>query len=248
MYLFEFLDQDWLPGSIRTTMLEILETVNSFPFRGYDRWIVDEVLRLANEDGITHIVELGAGAAPLTKALAKRHAADALSLSYCDHFPDTAAFAAIHQSLGDRVTPIYDPVDFSLHHKWPENTLLVLSATFHHISFERRAEVIEALSTSAQRVVVFEPLRKNILSIILVLLSLIPSLLLPLLKPGKGSLRRMLWCWLLPLAPLLFVWDGVISCLRQWSQLEWTSQISRALGEKAFPRVKETFFSQMVLW
>ena len=33
---------------------------------------------------------------------------------------------------------------------------------------------------------------------------------------------------MIPIAPLMFVWDGLVSCLRQWTQAEWEEFAAQA--------------------
>lgn len=219
-HLFEFMDQEWLPKSLRATLRDILECGNSRPFRGYYDWVTDETLRAAKETGCKQIVELGAGTAPVTRHLMKRIAANpdlaALKLVPCDLNPDERLYRKLEAEGHGYVAPLYESVDFGQRRAWEPKTLLVLSATLHHLPEPHRSRALKALAKSADQVLVFEPLRKTIASMLFCVLSIIPALLTPLVYIRRPNpLRRAIWCWALPIAPLMFVWDGVVSCLRQ---------------------------------
>jgi hypothetical protein len=246
-HLFEFMDLPWLPDSLRDTMREILECGNTRPFRPYYGWVADEVLRYAREGGFQTIVELGAGTAPITRHMAIDPRSDGLSLVVCDSLPDRAAYEGLEKTYPGKVSARYDSVDFSQPMHWGPKTLLVLSGTFHHIPPAARLGVLNALAGSADHVLVFEPLRKTVLSTLFMFGSIFPALLLPLWFLGRaGRLRRLLWCWLLPVAPLLFWWDGFVTCMRLWSDREWEVAMKQ-LHSLRPGTVRHSTFCQMVV-
>jgi hypothetical protein len=246
-HLFEFMDQAWVPASLRSTLREILECGNALPFRPYYRWVADEVERAAREEGFHTLVELGAGTAPITRHIAEKLGVDQFRLVPCDVNPDCASYRLLEERHPGTVTPMYTSVDFSKPGRWSPDTLLFLSATFHHIPLSGRAAVLESLSRSARRVLIFEPLKRTLSSILFVHLSILPALILPLwyiARPGK--LRRFLWCWVLPLAPIMFWWDGIVSCIRQWGEREWRAAADR-LGVEMRIISNKSLFSYMVI-
>ena len=94
-----------------------------------------------------------------------------------------------------------------------------------------------------------EPLRKTPLSMFFVLCSIVPALLLPLRffnRPGK--LRRFFWCWLVPIAPFIFWWEGLVSCLRMWTDEEWRVNLQKLSASQRETTVNSSIFSQMVVW
>ncbi|HMB08166.1 MAG TPA: hypothetical protein VKP69_31095, partial [Isosphaeraceae bacterium] len=179
-HLFEFMDQAWVPAGVRSTLREILECGNSRPFRSYYQWVADEVERAARDGGFKTIVELGSGTAPITRLLAEKPRADHFRLIPCDVNPDRATYHLLEERYPTIVTPMYSPVDFSKPRQWNSDTLLLLSATFHHIPPSARTAVLESLASSARRVMIFEPLRKELSSLLFVPLSIVPALILPL--------------------------------------------------------------------
>jgi len=248
-HLFEWMDVERLPASLRNTLREILECGNARPFRPYYEWVAEEVKRQILKEGYRNVVELGAGTAPNTRILAKDRSLGDVRLFVCDLNPDTEAFNDLAKKHAGRVTPIMEPVDFSQPRSWPPQTLVFLSGTFHHIPISIRPQVIRMLADSADRVMVFEPLRKTLTSVLFVFLSLVPAIVLPvwfLRRPGR--LRRFLWCWLAPIAPLFFWWDGVVSCLRMWNNDEWHAAIDQLPGHRPNVTVSHTLFSQLATW
>lgn len=248
-HLFEFMDQAWLPASLRNTLREILETGCGRPFRPYYEWVANEVIHEAREAGCRRVVELGAGPAPVTKVMAPDPASDGLELIVSDYNPDRQEYQALEKRWPGKVVGRYECVDFSTSQTWEAGTLVFLSATLHHLPPELRPSVLKSLTASAARIMVFEPLRRTFLSVLFVLPSAVPALLLPLWRLGRpGRFRRFLWCWLLPVAPLMFWWDGFVSCLRQWSDGDWRRELSEVVGSSRPTSVRSWTFCQLVRW
>ena len=96
-HLFEFGDQTWLPRSLRATIFDILDACNS-QYRNFYGWVADEVLNIVREEGVTTVVELGAGRAPVTRALVRDSRCQGLTLVPCDLVPDSEAYRELEQS------------------------------------------------------------------------------------------------------------------------------------------------------
>jgi hypothetical protein len=142
-------------------------------------------------------------------------------------------YRALETEFPGVVQPHYKPVDFSRALPVKRGSLLVFSASFHHIPFAGRAAVLQALAE--HRVVVFEPIRPNFWAFALCLLDIFPGFLTPLFfltRRRSGHARRFLWCWLLPVAGLMIGWDGIVSLLRVWSPDEWRRHFEIATGGK----------------
>lgn len=248
-HLFEFMDQDWLPQGMRHTLREVLECGNSRPFRGYYEWVARETLAAARAGGYDTIVELAAGTAPITRLMAESPDSQGFKLVVSDLNPHTAAFRELARQYPGKVEPILTPVDISVPHDWKPKTLVIISGAFHHLPPALRPKVLAALTASAGRVMIFEPLRKTPTSVLYVLGSLVPALLIPALYARRpGRFRRLLCCWLFPWVPLIFLWEGVVSCARMWSDEEWRAQLARCCPPGRPGEVRSTTFCQMVAW
>lgn len=245
MHLFEFNDTPLVPASIRTTMLEVCELCNS-GFRSFNHVVAERVLAETRRSGCTTVIELGAGTAPITRLLAPEACRRGMTLTPCDLLPNADAFAGLSADHPGCVRPVMESVDFTVRQAWGSGSLAVVVCTFHHIPPALRQRTLRALSESADRVMVFEPLRNTLLSAALTLTALVPVLIAPLVfirRPGR--LRRFVWCWLVPVVPFVFVWDSLVSCLRQWSPATWKRELS-ALGRT--PDIEAGVHSLVVVW
>lgn len=237
---FEFMDVDLLPSSLRSTLRDILEVGNGAPFRNYYQWTSKAVFEYARKNNLKEIVELGAGCAPITKHLIRSFPQWDMKFKVTDLNPDIANFKDIERS-DRRVKAEYQSLDFTKKIPGFENSLLVLSATFHHVSEKNKKNVLSNLKKSSPHVMIFEPLRFSTLSIFFVITALFSGFLTPLFRVNSSKfLRCLLWCWLVPIAPLLFLWDGWISVYRCWSKKEWLSQEPQS-------KLEETLFCTKII-
>jgi hypothetical protein len=220
-YLFEFCDQTWIPSGARECLYEVMDACNS-GIRSFNREVATVAIRIAKEQHLTKIVELGAGRAPVTNELVKQRETAGMQLVTCDLVPNVDEYKKLEAKYPDRVFPIYSSVDLTRTQESLDDGVLVLAGVMHHIPFELRLAVIGSLSATNSHVAIFEPLLRTWLSISMATLSFFPAILLPLTRLRRpGRLRRILWCWVVPIVPFMFVWDGVTSCLRQWTVKEW---------------------------
>jgi hypothetical protein len=249
MFLFEFMDLKWVPASLRSTIHDALDSCLGAAPRKYYEWVAQEVLGLVERQPTGTIVELGAGTAPITRALA--NALDGrgnISLCVSDLYPDQALYRSLENMYPGLVRAELGSTNFSRPMDFPEGSLLVLSAAFHHLPPAARVESLKALS--AYRVAVFEPLRRNPASLFLSLFGFVPAIRTPLLFWNRrpGNWRRIFWCWVFPLATMMIVWDGLVSCLRCWTEQEWTDQLRAVVDENRTVLTKSELFNQMIAW
>jgi hypothetical protein len=248
-FLFEFMDLRWVPASLRSTIHDALDSCLGAPPRRYYEWVAHEILDLVERNPTETIVELGAGTAPITRTLAG--ALDGrknISLRISDLYPNKALYQSLEKVYPGLVRADLSPTDFSRPMDFPSGSLLVLSAAFHHLPPSTRVDVLKVFS--AYRVAVFEPLRRNSASFFLCLFGFLPAITTPVLfwNSRPGTFRRVFWCWLFPLATTIIVWDGLVSCLRCWTEKEWKDNLAAVVAEDRPIFMKTELFNQMIAW
>jgi SAM-dependent methyltransferase len=249
MFLFEFMDQDWVPNSLRMTLRDILEIALAKPFRPYYAGVAAQVQQAIDGKEKMSVVELGAGTAPITQHVAKlKNLPQDLKLIACDLNPDHSTYEVLEKRHPGLVETIRVPVDFSKPLPFDEKSLLVLSAAFHHIPPSLRQPVIHEISR--YHAIIVEPISRSWSSVLLAFLNWIPALLLPLRLIGRkpGFFRRMFWCWIVPAAPIAIVWDGIVSALRCWTIDEWKATLAEVLPAHRPCEVKISPVGQTISW
>lgn len=237
---FEFMDLHFLPNNLRSVLRDILEIGSSAPFRNYYEWIAASVYEFAIKNKIAEIVELGAGNAPITRCLIKNYPDWNIKFRISDLNPDQSAFKLLVDS-DERVIAEYAPLDFTKKMPSYQNSLLVLSAAFHHVPEKNKNSILKNLKTLSRHVFVFEPVRPKLPSLLLNLGILLTGFLTPFFKiKSRHFWRSVFWCWLIPMAPFLLLWDGTVSVFRCWSKQVWLSNAPQA-------EVTETLFCIKVI-
>jgi hypothetical protein len=90
---------------------------------------------------------------------------------------------------------------------------------FHHFCPEQACAVLADAVRNRQGIGVFEATQRGPLALVLMLLSpLMVLVMTPFIRPFRWS--RLLWTYLLPLVPLVTLFDGLVSCLRTYSVQE----------------------------
>jgi hypothetical protein len=247
-FLFEFMDQPWLPASLHATLRDVLRFHLRVTLLDYYRWAAESALKAAEQGGIRRVGELGAGAAGFSETLAGliRDRQVPVEVEVSDLHPNAELYRRLQARFPGIVKARTEPVDFV---RTPsEAELVVMSAAFHHIPPGAREGVLRALAT--KRVMVFESVTRNVHSILGCAVGFLPALLTPLyfLGNAEGRWRRFLWCWLVPAAPLMVAFDGMVSCLRCWTEDEWRRELRRiGLPDQAIA-IERRGFSHMISW
>ena len=91
--------------------------------------------------------------------------------------------------------------------------------SFHHFSPEEARAVLQNAVDAGEGIGVFEITRRAPLTIGLMFAwALMPLVCTPWIRPFRWS--RLLWTYLIPIIPLVFLFDGVVSCLRTYRPKE----------------------------
>lgn len=216
LHLMEIEDQPWCPRLLRDGATDYLAEVMRRS-RVYDA--VAPVLADALQAGGTAtIVDLCSGGggpwASLAPALARRGVRVALTLT--DLTPNVAALERLAARLPDaRVAHM--PIDAR---RVPASLggFRTLFTAFHHFE-PREARAILRDAAMSEGIGVFEVTQRSAAALAMVLPSpLVVWLLTPLMRPFRWT--RLLFTYLVPLIPLLVLFDGVVSVLRSYTAEE----------------------------
>lgn len=210
--------------------------------------VCDFVLEYAKENGLTRIVEMGAGTAPITQRLADRPESAGLVLAPCDRTPHVPIYNELRAKYAN-VEPIMEPVDFTQQRNFGPATLLLLVGTFPYLPKPKRPSALKALTASSDRVMIWEHVRRTPLSMMFASLTFLIAYLLPLARMNRpGRFRRIFWCWICPVVPFMVSIDGVMWCLRMWTDDEWREQLKSVAGPDRQPTIRSWVNSQVVIW
>ena len=111
--------------------------------------------------------------------------------------------------------------------------LRTLFLVFHHFRPKDALLILQNSVNANQPIAIFEGQERSLMSIIGMIFSPVTLLLTtPLIKPFE--FRRIIFSYVIPILPLLVIWDGVVSCLRTYSINELRELVLRVNGNENF--------------
>jgi hypothetical protein len=229
--LIEIHDQPWFPSALRDQVTDALQLI--LHLGNFYQPIVDRLRRALQNSGTHQILDLCSGAGGpwlwLYKAFDRSTAKapgkaldgrESRTVSVCltDKYPNAPAFRQAQAATRSKIQFRAEPVDVTA---VPPNLggFRTLFASFHHFPPEQARAILRDAIRSSQGIAIFEVPGRHIRTILLTVLVPIADLLVtPFLRPFRWS--RLLWTYILPVIPLVLLFDGIVSCLRVYSPSE----------------------------
>jgi hypothetical protein len=210
LHLFELTDQAWWPDALRDLATDYLHTVSAR--LGLFDAAAEVLARGLQASGGGELVDLasgGRGPLPrLRRLLAERHGVDA-RVVLTDKYPNAQAAAHARaegaEYLERSVDALHVPADL-------RGMRTLFNALHHFRPDEARALLADAQARGVP-IAAFESVRRTpggLLSMLLV--PLLVLLFTPLIRPVTPL--RLLLTYVVPMAPLIIFWDGLVSALR----------------------------------
>jgi hypothetical protein len=237
LQLFEFLDQPWLPELLRRGEVDYLRVVLD-RMRPYDS-VAPQLAELLRTAGTDQAVDLCSGAGgpwrTLLPALQAVHGRAEVVLT--DLHPTQ------RQDLPPGAHSRDTPVDAT---RVPEDLTGVrtLFEGLHHFPPERARALLADAATRGVPFAAFELTQRSLPYLIGQLLLVIPLVWAFTLLIRPVRLWRLVLTYLVPIIPLLVLWDGVVSSLRTYAPADlekltaglggdgyrWSSGVQRVRG------------------
>ncbi len=149
-----------------------------------------------------------------------------VSVVLTDKFPSQEARR--RTELVDGLSYLHDRVDARCVPEHLQGVRTLFNGLHHFRPGDAKA-VLQSAVANRQPIVVFEVLQRTGLTLAQAILLPISVLLLtPLVRPLTG--RRLLLTYVIPLAPLLLLWDGVVSVLRCYRPDELRAMADELVG------------------
>jgi hypothetical protein len=225
-HLFEFEDLPWFPQSIRACMQDHLRFMGDLSAPAYKGFV--EKLRPAMErSGQQAILDLCSGGGGPIRTILRLLRAQGFTATarVTDLFPNVAAYRQLERDSGGTIQGCDSSVNAT--QVPPElSGFRLLANGFHHFHPRDAALVLADAVKQQQGIAVIEMVSRSPLAFFSVFLgSATMFLATPFVKPFRAS--RLFFTYLLPLAPLCTLWDGLVSCLRVYSPAELRSLVSQ---------------------
>jgi hypothetical protein len=215
--LFELHEMPRFPVVWRDLVTDFL----SFFFRVFRPYVCAAPL-LA--EGLEHaasdrIVDLCSGAgAPVLSLIASRRIAPS-TVTLTDLFPNVSAFRAAVTAGGGAVASVEAPVDAT---DVPPDLVgfRTLFTAFHHFPPDQAERVLANAQGNGEGIAIFEFTERNLWlwTVTVLLIPLLVAVCTPFIRPF--SWHRLLWTYVIPVVPVVAMWDGLVSNLRTYSPTE----------------------------
>lgn len=230
VHLFEIHEQAWLPDSLRDAVTDILQWILNLT-KIYVA--VEPRLRAAlKRSRASHVVDLCSGAGGPWLWMQERLASQKTPVDVwlTDKYPNETASRTIQKRTNRGLQYYLSPVEAT---RIPRDLqgFRTLFTAFHHFPPEEARALVRQAVEHREGIAIFELPRRSITAVVGCFLFLLGAFLaVPLMRPFRWS--RLFWTYLIPLAPLILCFDGLVSCLRAYSltELSEIAQIHAAQG------------------
>lgn len=241
---FEFCELPAAPPSIQSLTPGFLEAV----FRVTRSYAVAvpplaAALRAAGAERIVDLGSGGAGPVLLVQELLKEREGLSLPVVLTDKIPNLAAFAEAAQRRPGEVSYRAEPVDAT---QVPRELagFRTMFQLFHHFPEAEARAILQDAVDSGAGIAIFEVTHRSLFCLLQTLfVPVLVLLVTPFIRPL--SLARLLLTYVLPIAPLVVLWDALISTLRSYDARELVAMTEGLRQPAGAPRL---VFRQGAAW
>lgn len=226
IHAFEWEDQSWFPSFLRDCMTDFLEFIARIA-KMY-KTLPEELNSIMQSTEKNEILDLGSGAGgPWNTVLPKLTAINPeVRVTLSDYYPNLKAFKKLEAKHGEHLNYISEPID-ARNVVQNARALRTQFLSLHHFKPEGCVQIFKNAVENGAPIVIVEGQSRNLPSTLAMLLSPINVLLMtPFIRPFRWD--RLLFTYLIPILPILILWDGVISVLRTYDKGELLSMVKAA--------------------
>jgi hypothetical protein len=219
--LMEIHDRPWFPAFLRDLVTDDLQILLNIGKPYGD--ILPQLREGIERPGADRVLDLcsGAGGPWPWLADALRKSGPRICVELSDKYPNAAARERVRN---DSAKLCYrdEAVDAT---RVPRGLVgfRTLFTSFHHFPPEQARAILKDAVDNRQGIGVFEIPGRRPLTLLLLPLVLVADIaVVPFLRPkplGRAA-WRLVWRWLIPIVPLVLLFDGIVSCLRGYSPPE----------------------------
>ena len=212
--LFEFGDLGWVPGLFQDLMRDILGDIAE---RGVYDPIFPILSDLIKKHKCSNIIDLctGSGIPAMLLREYLQKAGYLTNLVLTDKFPHKSRAKAINS----QVTPVKYLTESIDATTLPTELkgLRTLFASMHHFKPEQVQAILQNAMDNNQPIATIEFTERNWTRVFFMIVGTLHALAItPFIKPFSFS--RLFWTYLIPVVPVIYFWDGLVSNLRTYSK------------------------------
>ena len=224
----ELHEQPWFPSSLRHEITDALQFGISF-LKAYAP-IAPLLLSVLDSTRSRSIVDMCSGGGGPWLDLSRKLQADgrAFHILLTDKYPNLRAFQNVRAASENHIVFYPDSVD-AIKVPGELQGFRTMFTSFHHFPPEQARAVLQNAVDAGQSIGIFEITRRAASTIALMFpWALMPFIFTPLIRPFRWS--RLLCTYVVPIIPLVLLFDGVVSCLRTYRPQELREMIKKLAG------------------
>ncbi len=221
----ELHDQPWFPSSLRDYVTDALQ----FGFNLFKVYapIAPVLQRVADSTGSRSIVDMcSGGGGPWLDLCRRLHGnPPALHIWLTDKYPNLGAFQNVRAASADGIHFYPGSVD-AMAVPLELRGFRTMFTSFHHFPPEEARAILQNAVDAGEGIGIFE-IPKRAPSTIGLTFPFVLMLFVctPWIRPFRWS--RLLWTYLVPIVPLVLLFDGVVSCLRTYRPQELREMVEK---------------------
>jgi hypothetical protein len=227
IHAFEFEDLGWFPALLRRQMTDYLAHLQRV-LPGLPRYVASRIGAALEAMGSQEVVDLGSGSGGVMPEVARVLEED-LGLKprvlLTDRYPDVEVLAALRDASAGRLDFHPEPVDATA---VPSEVrgLRTMILSFHHFRPSEARAILADAVRARTGIAIFEATNRRLAAVLPAIpgIPIMVLLVTPFIRPFRWS--RLLFTYLLPVLPLLILWDGIVSQLRTYSPAELRELVS----------------------
>jgi hypothetical protein len=236
----ELHEQPWFPSSLRDDVTDALQfgfnLLHAYePIAPLLQSVIESAENGTNDGTRTNdrqsIVDMCSGGGgpwlDLSRSLRCRASGDSAGLQIwlTDKYPNLEAFESISASSDYRIAYYPESVD-AMNVPRALKGLRTMFTSFHHFSPEDARAILQNAVDAGESIGIFEATKRAPSTIGLIFVGILLMFLhTPRIRPFRWS--RLLWTYLIPVIPLVLLFDGVVSCLRTYRPQELREMVEK---------------------
>jgi hypothetical protein len=229
LHFIELHEQPWFPASLRDDVTDAVQfgfnLLKAYaPIAPLLQSVIDSAAPANTRQSISIVDMCSGGGGPWLELSQTLRSPDSgadspgLQILLTDKYPNLKAFESVSASSNHHITYYPESVD-AMNVPRALKGLRTMFTSFHHFSPEDARAILQNAVDARESVGVFEITRRAPAAIGLILVGVLLLFLhTPRIRPFRWS--RLLWTYLIPVIPLVLIFDGVVSCLRTYRPQE----------------------------
>jgi hypothetical protein len=220
LHLIELHEQRWVPRLVRESFVESLSIV--LRITGVYSGVPPLYAEWLRNSGGREVLDLASGAAGPTAALItdlQRIGVEPPKFCLSDLFPAKGKFNEMRLAHPQHIRFISEPVNALCVDTARGRDLRQIISAFHHFKPDQARSIVEDAVKHSRGICILEPFQRTLLHLLIAALTIFPALIAPFFA-RKWRLRHFLTSLIIPVVPLMLVFDAAVSVLRSYTKEE----------------------------